>query len=102
MERNSIIALFLLYRRRKRRRNRLKWVHTIIKERDEVCAFYSLFDIIRRDKANKFSNYFLMLVSYFDELHRRLKESLHRRNCRNVGCCNQVSDVCMYCKRKIR
>jgi len=39
VDRNSIIALFLLYRRRKRRRNRLHWVHPIIQKREEFGAF---------------------------------------------------------------
>jgi hypothetical protein len=90
MESNSIIALFL-YRRRKRRRNRLNWVHAVLKERDEVCAFYRLFDDdIHRDEANKFLNYFLMSVSSFDELHRRLKESLHRRKSKMRNCIQNV------------
>ena len=78
MDRNSIIALFL-YRRRKRRRNRLHWVHPIIQKREEFGAFYKLFGELRND-ANKFFNYFRMSVSSFDELHRCLKESLQRRN----------------------
>jgi hypothetical protein len=32
MDRNSLIALFLLYRRRKCRRDRLHWVHPEIKK----------------------------------------------------------------------
>jgi hypothetical protein len=79
MDRNLIIALFLLYRRRKRRRNRLHWVHPIIQKREEFGAFYTLFGELR-DDANKFLNYFRMSVSSFDEMHRRLKESLQRRN----------------------
>jgi len=79
MDRNSIIALFFLYRRRKRRRNRLHWVHPIIQKREEFGAFYTLFGELRND-ANKFFNYFRMSVSSFDELHRCLKESLQRRN----------------------
>jgi hypothetical protein len=91
MERNSIIPLFLLCRRRKRRRNRLNWVHTIIKERDEVCAFFTLFDdIIHQDEANKFLNYLLMSVSSFYELHRRLMESFHRRNSKMKSCIQTV------------
>jgi hypothetical protein len=35
MDRNSIIALFLLYRRRKRRLIGLYWVHPIIQKREE-------------------------------------------------------------------
>jgi len=78
MDRYSIIALFL-YRRRKRRRDRLLWVHPITKKREEFGAFYALFDEIRGD-ANMFLNYFRMLVSSFDKLHRRLEDSLQRRN----------------------
>jgi len=78
MGRYSIIALFL-YRRRKRRRDRLLWVHPIIKKREEFGAFYALFDELR-DEANMFLNYFRMLVSSFDKLHRRLEDSLQRRN----------------------
>ena len=59
MDRNSIIALFLLYRRRKRRRNRLHWVHPIIQKREEFGAFYTQFGELRED-ANKFFNYFRM------------------------------------------
>jgi hypothetical protein len=43
MDRNTITALFL-YRHRKRRRNGQHWVNTIIKKRDELGAFYALFD----------------------------------------------------------
>jgi hypothetical protein len=68
MERNSIIALFLLFRRRKRSCNGLNWIHTVITERDDFCAFYlQFYDIIHRDKANKFLNYFRISVSSFDE-----------------------------------
>jgi hypothetical protein len=41
--------------------------------------FFTLYDELREDE-NKFLNYFRMSVSSFDELHRRLKESLQRRN----------------------
>jgi hypothetical protein len=39
MDRNSIIALVFLYRRRKRRRNRLHWVHR--EKKEEFGAFYT-------------------------------------------------------------
>jgi len=39
MDRNSIIALFLLYRRRKRRRNRLRWVHPESKKGKNSVSF---------------------------------------------------------------
>jgi len=57
MDRNSIIALFLLYCRHKRRCNRLLWVHPIMQKREEFGAFYTLFGELR-DDANKFFNYF--------------------------------------------
>jgi hypothetical protein len=79
MERHSIIALFLLHRHRKRRRIRLHWVHPLIKKWEELGAFYTLFDELRDDE-NKLLNYFRMPASTFDELHRRLKDSLQRRN----------------------
>ena len=90
MDRNSVIALFLLYRRRKRRRDRLLWVHPIIKKkRQEFGAFYTLFDELR-DAANKFLNYFRMSGSPFDEFHRRLKDSLQRRNSKIRNCIQPV------------
>ena len=80
MDRNSVIALFLLYRRRERRRNRLHWVQPEFKKKEEEFgAFYTLFGKLR-DDANRFLNYFRMSVSSFDDMHRRLKESLQRRN----------------------
>jgi len=78
MDRNSIIVLYL-YHRRKRRRNRLHWVHPIIQKREEFGAFYTLFGELR-DDTNKFFNYFRMSVSSFDEMQRRLKKSLQHRN----------------------
>jgi len=89
MDRNSIIALFLLYRRRKRRRNRLHWVHPVIQKREELGAFYTLFGELR-DDPNKFFNYFRTSVSSFDKKHRRLKESLQRRNNKMRNCIQPV------------
>jgi hypothetical protein len=89
MDRNSIIALFLLYRRRKRRRNRLHWVHPIIQKREEFGAFYTLFGELQ-DGANKFLNYFRMTVSSFDEMYRRFKDSLQRRNSKMRNCIQPV------------
>jgi hypothetical protein len=85
MDRNSIISLFLSYRRRKRRRNGLHWVHPIIQKGEEFGAFYALVGALR-DAANKSFNYFRMSVSSFDEMHRRLKESLQRRNSKMRNC----------------
>ena len=47
MDRNSVIALYLLYRRRKRRRNRLHCVHPVIQKREEFGALYTLFGELR-------------------------------------------------------
>jgi len=64
----------------------LHGVHPIIKKRGNFDAFYyTLFDELR-DDANKFLNYFRMSVSSFDGLHRRLKESLQRRNSKMRNC----------------
>jgi len=89
MDRNSIIALYLLYRLRKRGRNRLLCVYPIIQKREEFGAFYTLFGELRED-ANKFCNYFRMSVSSFDEMHRRLKESLQRRNSKMRNCIQPI------------
>ena len=88
-DRNSIIALYLLHRRRKRRRDRLHWVHPIIQRGEEFGAFYTLFGELRND-ANKFSNYFRMSVSSFDEMHRRLKKSIQCRNSKMRNCIQPV------------
>ena len=92
MDRNSVIALFLLYRRRKRRRNRLHWVHPIIQKREEFDSFYTPFGELRDDAKFFFFffNCFRMSASSFDEMHRRLKESLHRRNSKMRNCIQPV------------
>jgi hypothetical protein len=69
MDRNSIIALFLLYRRRKRRGHRWHWGHPVNKKREEFGAFYTLFGGLR-DEANRFFNCFRMSVSSFDETEK--------------------------------
>ena len=90
MGRNSIIAP-LLYRRRKGRSDRLLWVHPIIKQKkkEEFGAFYTLFGELR-DDVNMFLNYFRMLVSSFDKLHRRLEDSLQRRDTKMRNCTQLV------------
>jgi hypothetical protein len=89
MDRNSVIALLLSYRRRKRRHNGLHWVHPIIQKREEFAAFYTLFGALW-DGANKFFNYLRTSVSSFDEMRRRLKESLQRRNSKMRNCIQPV------------
>jgi len=88
MDRNSISAVFL-YRRRKRRRDRLLWVHPVIQKREEFGAFYTPFDELR-DNENMFLNYSRMSVSSFDKLHRRLEDSLQRRNTKMRNCIQPV------------
>jgi hypothetical protein len=70
---------------------RVLWVYPIIQKEEEVSAFYTLFDELR-DDANKFFflNYFQMSISSFDELHRRLKDSLLRRNSKMRNCSQPV------------
>jgi hypothetical protein len=57
MDRNSVVALLLLYRHRERRYNGLHWVHPVIQKREEFGAFYTLFGALR-DDANKFFKLF--------------------------------------------
>ncbi|KAG8224494.1 hypothetical protein J437_LFUL003217 [Ladona fulva] len=64
---------------KKRRRNRMQWVHPINLKRNESGAFHVLFQELRNDPI-KFYNYFRMSISTFDELHGRLKDSLQRHN----------------------
>jgi len=89
MDRNSVIALYLVYSRRKHSRNRLHWFHQIIQKREEFGAFYTLFGELR-DDTNKFFNYFRMSVSSFDEMHRLLKDSLQRRYSKMGNCIQPV------------
>jgi len=72
----------------------MHWVHPEIKKKkrgggEELGAFYTLFAQLR-DGANRFFNYFRMSVSSFDEMHRRLKESLQRRNSKMSNCIQPV------------
>jgi len=67
----------------------LLWVHPVINKREEFGAFYTRFDELR-DDANMFFNYFRMLVSSFDKLHRRMEDSLQRRNTKMRNCMQPV------------
>jgi hypothetical protein len=89
MDRNSIIALFLLYHHHKRRGKRLHWVHPIIQKGEVFSAFYTPFGELR-DDANKFFNYFSKSVSSFNEMNRRLKDSLQRHNSKMRNCLQPV------------
>lgn len=90
MERNQIIALWLLYRRR--RRDRIHWIHPINQRRDDVGMFVTLFEDLRNDDV-KFFNYFRMSIASFDELHGRLKEVIQRENSKMRNCIQPVEMV---------
>lgn len=81
MERNKAIAMLLLYRRlkRRRRKNRVHWVHPLNLNRNQVGAFYIRFDCLRID-SEKFFNYFRMSIETFDALHNSIKDSIQRHN----------------------
>ena len=88
MDRNSIIALYLLHRRRKRRQQ-ISLGSSNNSKKGRIRCFYTLFGELR-DDANKFFNNFRMSVSSFDEMHRRLKESLQRRNSKMRNCIQPI------------
>lgn len=81
MEKRQIAAMLFLYRRIKKRKrnNRLHWVHPILTKRVEFGAFYTLFPKLR-EHEDKFSNYFRMSTTSFDELHLKLKDSIQRQD----------------------
>jgi hypothetical protein len=90
MDRNKIIAIWLLRRRcTKRQRNRLLWVHPINLERDQLREFDRQFEGLRCDE-NKFFNYFRMSINSFDELHNRLKNTLQRQNTKMRNCIQPI------------
>lgn len=80
MNREKVLALWLLHRRRKKqKRNRLFWVHPSNQLRHELGLFYTSFEDLRNDE-NKFFNYFRMSVASFDELHGKIKDVLQRQD----------------------
>ncbi|CAI6368596.1 unnamed protein product [Macrosiphum euphorbiae] len=81
MEKRQIAAMLFLYRRMKKRKrnNRLHWVHPILTKRVEFGAFYTLFPKLR-EHEDKFSNYFRMSTTSFDELHLKLKDCIQRQD----------------------
>ncbi|GBN50382.1 hypothetical protein AVEN_124460-1 [Araneus ventricosus] len=90
MNREQILALLLFRRRMKRKRkNRLIWVHPINERREEFGAFYTLFEELRNDDT-KFFNYFRMSMTSFDELHGRLKDTIQRENTKMRNCIQPV------------
>lgn len=92
MERHQIIALLLLNRRRKRKRVRRMWVHPLLEKREDLGAFYLLFDELRQYET-KFFNYFRMSISSFDEMHAQLKDCLQRQNTKMRNCIQPVEMI---------
>nr|CAI5819425.1 unnamed protein product [Callosobruchus analis] len=88
---NRQLLVLLLYRRRMERRmqSRFIWVHSINARRNEVGTFYTLFDRLREDET-KFSSYFRMSITFFDELHGRIKDSNQRKNTKMRNCIQSV------------
>lgn len=95
MDREQIIALWFFYRRwRRRKRNRLHWVHPINQRREDVGLFYTLFEDLRNDER-KFFNYFRMSVGSFDELNGKLKNALQRQNTQFRNCIQPIEMLAM-------
>lgn len=70
----------VLYRRlKKRKKNRMQWIHPINMKRNEAGAFFVLFEDLRNDN-DKFFNYFRMSMNTFDDLHVRIRDSIQRQN----------------------
>jgi hypothetical protein len=88
MDRNSVIALFLLYRIVN---VDVRGCTEFIQKLKKIGAFYTLFGELGDDADRGFNYvYFRMSVSSFDEMHRRLKESLQRRNSKMGNCIQPV------------
>lgn len=86
MNRKRVIAMWLLYRRIKRRRIKRKWwIHPINQSREHSGTFYTLFEELRRD-GTKFFNFFRMSIESFDELHEKMKNKIQRQNTKMRNC----------------
>lgn len=95
MNREQIIAALIFHRRRKRkRRDRVHWVHPINQRREEVGLFCTLFQDLRNDEL-KFFNYFRMSMGSFDELHDKLKNVLQRQNTQFRNCIQPIEMLAM-------
>ncbi|GBM08397.1 hypothetical protein AVEN_108389-1 [Araneus ventricosus] len=80
MNPKRIAAMWLLYRRLRRRRiKRNYWVHPINQKRKQIGIFHTLLKELQKDE-NKFFNFFLMIIPSFKELHQRLKTKILRKN----------------------
>ncbi|GBN85399.1 hypothetical protein AVEN_76840-1 [Araneus ventricosus] len=80
MNPKRIAAMWLLYRRLRRRRiKRNYWVHRINQKREQIGIFHTLLKELQKDE-NKFFNFFRMTIPSFNELHQRLKTKIFRKN----------------------
>lgn len=80
MERTKLIALAILFRRlKKKRKNRIQWVHPINIKRNEASTFFVLYQELRKYEEI-FYNYFWMSMQSFDDLHERIKDRIKRHN----------------------
>nr|CAI5869487.1 unnamed protein product [Callosobruchus analis] len=83
MYRERLIAIWLPYRRRRRRlqkkRQRVDWVHPVVQKRLLVGAFYTLFQELLQHEQ-KFFDYFRMSIASFHELNHKLKGVLQRQD----------------------
>ncbi|GBN86322.1 hypothetical protein AVEN_188555-1 [Araneus ventricosus] len=80
MNPKRIAAMWLLYRRLRRRRiKRNYWVHPINQKREQIGIFHTLLKELQKDE-NKFFNFFRMTIPSFNELYQRLKTKILRKN----------------------
>lgn len=72
------VACLIIKRKHNKYKKRL-WVHPLLAVRHLKGAFVTLYSSLREDER-KFFNYFRMSINSFDELHRKLEESLKFSN----------------------
>jgi hypothetical protein len=85
----SSVVLFLC-RHRKRRLNWLHWVHPIIKKKRKNSVSFTHYLVNYEMTQTGFFNYFEMSVSSFDEMHRRMKESVQSCSSKMKNCIQPV------------
>ncbi|GBM50336.1 hypothetical protein AVEN_142345-1 [Araneus ventricosus] len=80
MNPKRIAAMWLLYRRLRRRRIKSNyWVHAINQKREQIGIFHTLLKELQKHE-NKFFNFFRMTIPSFNKLHQRLKTKIIRKN----------------------
>lgn len=91
MEREQIIAMWILYRRyrRQKKKSRNYWVHPINLKREQCGAFYILFPDLLKDE-DRFFTYLRMSISSFNQLHDSLKNQLQRENSKMRNCIQPI------------